>query len=221
MKFCSKCKLSVAGQRRYCPLCQGVLQDLDANDNEVFPVIPTIFHKYNLFFRILILLSIIVTVISVIIDMMVFNRIWWSFFVAAGIGCFWLSMAIAISKRRNIPKNILYQVVDISALAVIWDLCTGWRAWSIDYIVPSACTLAMLSMAIIAKVTNLRVKDYIIYLVIDAFFGIIPLIFILTGILDERLPSLICVATSVISLAALILFEGENMHGEFKRRLHL
>ena len=221
MKFCSKCKLSVVGQRKYCPLCQGGLQDLDTNDNEIFPEIPTIFHKYNLFFRILILVSVIVTVISGMIEMMVSSEIWWSFFVAAGIGCFWLSMTIAISKRRNIPKNILYQVVDISALAVIWDWCTGWRSWSIDYVIPISCTLAMLSMAIIAKVTNLQVKDYIIYLIIDGLFCIVPIIFIFTGVLNERLPSLICAAASVISLAALIVFEGDNMRGELKRRLHL
>ena len=221
MKFCNKCKLSVVGQRKYCPLCQRELQDLDANNNEIFPEIPTIFHQYNLFFRILILASVIVSIISILINIMIPSKIWWSFFVVGGIGCFWLSMAIAISKRRNIPKNILYQVVDISALAVVWDLCTGWRAWSIDYVVPITYTIAMLSMAIIAKVTNLQVKDYIIYLVIDSLFGIIPLILIFTGLLNEWFPSLVCAAASVISLTALLLFQGDDMRTELRRRLHL
>jgi hypothetical protein len=221
MKFCSKCKVSVAGQRKYCPLCQRELQGLDTNDHEIFPEIPTIFHQYNLFFRILILLSVIASIISILINMLIPSRIWWSFFVAAGIGCFWLSMAIAISKRRNIPKNILYQVVDIAALAVLWDLFTGWRGWSIDYVIPIACTVAMLSMAIIAKVTNLQVKDYIIYLVIDGLFGIVPFVFTFTGLLSERFPSLICVAASIISLVALLLFHGDDMRTELRRRLHL
>lgn len=221
MKYCSKCKLSVVGQRKYCPLCQRELQSSGTNDRDVFPKIPTMFHQYNVFFRILILISVIVSIMSILINLMVPGKTWWSFFVVAGIGCFWLSMAIAISKRRNIPKNILYQVVDVSALAVLWDICTGWRAWSIDYVIPIACTLAMLSLAIIAKVTNLHVKDYIIYLIIDGLFGIVPIVFIITGLLYEQFPSLICIATSIISLTALLLFQGDDMRTELKRRLHI
>ena len=221
MKYCSKCKTSVAGQRKYCPLCQRELQSLNTDDDEIFPVIPTIFHQYNLFFRIVILLSVIVSVVSVLINFMFPAKVWWSFFVVGCIVCLWISMAISISKRKNIPKNILYQVVVISGLAIIWDFCIGWRAWSIDYVVPLTCTLAMISMAIIAKVTNLRVEDYMIYLVIDGLFCIVPVIFLFTGLLTVLYPSLLCAAVSVISLTALFLFEGDPMWSELKRRLHV
>nr|WP_319488800.1 DUF6320 domain-containing protein [uncultured Caproiciproducens sp.] len=221
MMYCSKCKLSVKGQRKYCPLCQNELEYSDDAQDEVFPEIPTMFHLYNLFFRILILTSVAVSVISVVINAMYPAKIWWSFFVAAGIVCFWISMAIAVSKRRNIPKNILYQVVVISVLAVVWDLCMGWRAWSVDYVIPVICTLAMLSMAIIAKIANLHARDYIIYLVIDGMFGIIPVILVITGIVRIQFPSLICTGASIIFLTALLLFEGENMRGELRRRLHM
>jgi hypothetical protein len=221
MKYCSKCKVSVAGQRKYCPLCQRELQSLDTDNNETFPEIPTIFHQYNLFFRVLILLSVIVSVVSAVINFLERTDVWWSLFVAAGIACLWLSMAIAVSKRRNIPKNILYQVVVLSTLAIVWDWGIGWRAWSINYVVPAACTLAMISMAIISKVTNLRVEDYMIYLVIDGLFCIVPVIFIFTGFLTVRYPSILCAAASVISLTALILFEGDHMWSELKRRLHV
>ena len=221
MKFCSKCKVSVAGQRKYCPLCQRELQSLDTDDNEIFPEIPTIFHQYNLFFRIVILLSVIISVVSILVNIIFPTKVWWSFFVIGSIVCFWISMAIAISKRKNIPKNILYQVVVISGLTVIWDYCIGWHGWSIDYVVPVTCTLAMISMAIISKVSNLRVEDYMIYLVIDGLFCIVPVIFIFTGLLTVLYPSLICAAASVISLTALFLFEGDPMWSELKRRLHV
>ena len=81
--------------------------------------------------------------------------------------------------------------------------------------------ISMISMAIIAKVTNLHVRDFTIYLIIDGLFGIIPIIFYFTGLLTVQYPSLICVAASIISLVALLIFEGENMRGELKRRLHL
>lgn len=220
MKFCNRCKLSVSGERKYCPLCQGELQDLDENNAETFPEISTIFQRYNLFFRILILASVAISVVSVMLNIMLPTAIWWSFFVVAGFGCFWIGTAIAISKRTNIPKNILYQVVLSSTLAVIWDFWTNWHAWSVNYVIPIICVIAMISMAIIAKVTNLRARDYMIYWVIVGLFGIVPIVFYFTGILTVPYPSLICVAASVISLVALLLFEGEDMRSELKRRLH-
>lgn len=221
MKFCGKCKVSVAGERKYCPLCQGKLQPLNEKEDEVFPVVPTVFRKYHLVFRLLILLSVAASVISVLINALIPGKIWWSLFVVGGIGCAWLSTAIAISKRKNIPKNILYQFFVLSLLIVLWDVFTGWHAWSIEFVVPIACTLVMICMAIIARVSNLQVKDYIIYLIIDCVFGIVPLIFIFTGLIKQPFPSFICAAASVISLAALFVFQGEDLLTELRRRLHL
>ncbi len=221
MKFCNKCKLSVAGQKKHCPLCQSELQDLDADTREIFPEIPTIFHQYSLFFRILILASVAAAVVSVMLNAMFPTPVWWSLFVLAGIACFWIGTAIALSKRTNIPKNILYQVVLVSAMAVVWDNWTHWHAWSVNYVIPIVCVGAMISMAILAKVAKLHVRDYMIYLIIDGFFGIVPIVFYFTGLLTVQYPSLICVAASIISLVALLIFEGDNMRNELKRRLHV
>ena len=56
---------------------------------------------------------------------------------------------------------------------------------------------------------------------IDALFGIVPLLFLLLGWLRVFYPSVICVAVSLLSLCALLLFEGERMRMEVKKRLHL
>ena len=76
-------------------------------------------------------------------------------------------------------------------------------------------------LAVIVKIKHMEISDYIIYMALFGIFGIIPIIFYLTGSLRIFYPSLICVAQSIISLAALIIFEGENVRAELKRRLHL
>ena len=76
-------------------------------------------------------------------------------------------------------------------------------------------------MAIAAKILKIGVRDLIVYLFIDIIFGFIPIIFILTGILSVAFPSVICVATSAISLSALILFQGDNMKAELRKKMHI
>lgn len=221
MKRCEKCKVQVAGERKNCPLCQGPLSGESDGSREVFPKIPTIYKQYSLFFRILILVSIIAAVISVTINFMIPESGWWSVFVVAGIGCMWLSLAFSVRKRRNIPKNMLYQVVILSLVSALWDWLTGWHGWSVDYVVPIVCVAAMIAMAIVAQVMHLDISDLMIYFCIGALFGIVPLVFYFTGSLTVIYPSLICVAGSIISLAALMVFQGRAMRAELRRRLHL
>ena len=221
MRYCVNCGVHVAGSSELCPLCQAPLTGEAGGSRDVFPVIPTILRRYHLFFRLLIFCSVAVAVVSVILNLILPGGIWWSLFVIAGIACFWLGTAIAMAKRRNIPKTILYQVVFLSVCAVLWDVSTHWHKWSINYFIPIACTLAMLSLGTIAKVMRLPERDYIVYLLIDCLFGVAPLIFYLLGMLDVALPSLICVGVSILSFTALIVFEGEHMKNELNRRLHL
>jgi hypothetical protein len=220
MKFCNNCKVNIRGQNKYCPLCQSEL-DAENETENIFPNIPTIFHKHNYFIRVMILISVAVSVICAAINILFPTDIWWSLFVAVGIACFWVSISVAILKRRNLPKNILYQVIILSSISFLWDLLIGWQGWSLDYVIPIICTLAMAAMAIIAKVANLQAADYLIYMLIDVVLGIIPLILVFLNVVNMRIPSLICTVSSIISLTALILFEGENMFSEIKRRFRV
>jgi hypothetical protein len=220
VKRCEKCDINIIGKRQSCPLCQGALAGQDNEQEEVFPGISSIYKQHNLFFRILILISIIVVTVSVVVNIMFTQKGAWSLFIIGGLASVWVSLITAINKRNNIPKNIVYQVMIISIALVIWDYMTKWKGWSIEYVIPVLCVFAMISMAIIPKILKLRIEDYILYLIIDGFFGIIPVVFILIGILDVIYPSLICVASSVISLSTILIFEGESMRDEMKKRLH-
>ena len=161
------------------------------------------------------------SVISLAVNYLLPTQIWWSLFVVFGIACVWISLSLAIKKRRNLPKNILWQVFLAAVLSLLWDLATGWHRWSLDYFLPILFTLAIVSMWVTARILNLRAGDYLVYLCIDILFAILPAVCIFAGALRVLLPSIICVVGSILSLAALLIFEGENMRRELRRKLHL
>jgi hypothetical protein len=221
MQKCDNCKVSLKGDYEVCPLCGGILHgDIDKRE-EIFPNIPTIFEEFNIFIRIIILISIAAIIISFAINLLFTKDSRWSLIVAAGIACMWVSLFFIIRKKNNIPKTIVWQVVLIGILSVIWDWSMGWLGWSINFVIPAICFGAMIVMAIAAKILKIGVRDLIVYLFIDIIFGFIPIIFILTGVLDVVFPSVICVATSTISLSALILFQGDNMKAELRKKMHI
>lgn len=221
MQNCNNCKVSLKGSYKICPLCGGIVQDSEEKSEEVFIHTPTIYQEFNVFIRIMLLVSICAIIICFAINAIFTKDSRWSLLVAAGILCMWISMLIIINKRNNIPKVIIWQVVIISILSVLWDRSIGWRGWSIDYVIPSVCVGAMIVMAISAKIIKVGVRDLIVYLFIDGIFGFVPIVFILFGGLNVTFPSIICVASSAISLTALILFQGDNIKSELNKRMHI
>lgn len=221
MLTCERCKVHVAGAPQLCPLCQGPLSGVPEEEGCVFPLVAPSPHFRRIFIRLAAFLTLVAAAICVTINLFFPQRGWWSLFVLAGLGSLWLSFAFVIKKRGNLPKNILWQVGLISLLAVVWDLCTGFLGWSLDYVLPVLYTCSMLGMAVVARIMRLHIQDYIIYLVIDSIFGVMPLIFFLCGLLHVVYPSIVCLITSIVSLSALFLFEGRALRAELYRRTHL
>ena len=223
MKYCDKCRVKIIGSRTSCPLCQAPVTALDDDDQEIFPLVPTIYHQYNLFFRGLIFASIVVGVIAIVLNILLPPGHYhsWAFFVLAGIGCFWLVLVVAVRKRANIMKNLLYQTVLFALLMALWDFLTGWRGWSVDFAIPILFFVSLTTMFILTKVLRSYLAEELVYLCINILLALVPIIFVLTGILKVRWPSIICAATAVIALAAILLFMDRTLRRELRRRLHM
>lgn len=219
MLRCENCGISIRGQREQCPLCQSVLTGSGQESEEVFPVPRR--SRNKLLLRLLFFLGIAAAVICVAVDIMLATPEHWSAFVVLSLLCVWLSVAVVLRKRRNIPKAIVWEVVVLSGMAVVWDAFTSWRGWSVDFAIPCLCIAAMIVLAILTRTLKLEIDDYMIYLLIDALFGVAPLVLLLTGSVTIIYPSVICVTASVISLIAVLMFQGHDLSEEIKRRLHL
>jgi hypothetical protein len=213
--------VDIRGDNNYCPLCGSILSGDKDSREAVFPYIPTIYQEFNIFIRIIIFVSIAAIIISFAINLIFTRQSRWSLLVAGGVVCMWVSLFFIIRKKNNIPKTIVWQVCLLSIISYLWDLSMGWLGWSLDYVIPAICVVAMIVMAIGAKILKIGVRDLIIYILIDAIFGLVPIIFILLGWLRVLYPSVICVAVSALSLSALIIFEGDNMRSELNKRMHI
>ena len=218
MKYCSKCKVSIVSSNDKCPLCQGLIESGKADD--VFPYVPTIYKKYHLFFRLLIFISLVISAICIFINVLFPTDIYWSIFVLAGFACLILLLRISLDKHHNIPKTILWQVVAISILSLLWDYFTGWRGWSVAFVIPIICVVGSIDLVIIVKVMKMYITDYLFYFLLTILLGIIPLAFWLTGLVTVYYPSVICAFLNICALIAMFVFEGGAVIDELKRRFH-
>ncbi|QSX05365.1 hypothetical protein JYG23_11860 [Sedimentibacter sp. zth1] len=219
MLFCKKCKVSVNCETNVCPLCQGDLVG-EKSQNSVFPIVSKQKHLVNLILKIAALVTISLTAICVLFNLK-FGGGSWSLYVVAGLITAWSIIIITMKMHGNIAKNTIWLTAIISIASVLWDLWTDFHGWSIDYIIPIICCFAMIFMAIVAIVKNLRIQEYLVYLIIDIIFGLIPFILLIIDAVKVVYPSMVCVAGSIISLTFLSLFEGKTLKEEIKRRIHI
>ena len=155
------------------------------------------------------------------LNLLIWPQRWWSLFVLAGVGAGWATVAQAIRKRSSFCKHVLYQVVTVGIVVVLFDLMTGFGHWSFNYVIPALCVFAMVVIAIIAAMGHRSISNYIIYMVVSAVFGLIPLLFLLPRWTTILWPTVLCAAVSVIYLAGLGLFVGRDTWQELHKRLHM
>ena len=110
-------------------------------------------------------LCLAIAVICGMINFMMAGVLNWFWFAGAGCACAWLVVMVAYYKRRNILKNEMWQLLLISVIAILWDRFTGWKGWSVDFVIPFGILAVQFSVPVIAKINRLEREEYLFYLV--------------------------------------------------------
>ena len=166
-------------------------------------------------------LCLAIAVICGMINFMMAGVLNWFWFAGAGCACAWLVVMVAYYKRRNILKNEMWQLLLISAIAILWDRFTGWKGWSVDFVIPFGILAVQFSVPVIAKINRLEREEYLFYLVQAGIAGLIPMILVWSGIVQFAVPSVICAGISFLTLAALFIFCKKDTMREFHKKLRM
>jgi len=221
MKICKNCKVKIMSNNDSCPLCKTVLTTSDEKVTEdIYPIIKTNLQKYDLITRIFLFVSVIGAVLMVIINYATYNGLLWSVISTALIIYFWSIMSYAIKHNINIAYKFLVQTISISLLTILIDYIMGYTGWAVNYVVPEVITAANIAVIILIIVNRMNWYNYILYQIVIAILGFIPLVLFLLGIIHEPWSTTISVAVSFMILCGTIIFNDKDVKNELKRRLH-
>ena len=145
----------------------------------------------------------------------------WSLYVLGAVLCGWVLTTVAVRKRRDMMKNIVWQTVLISIGLLIWDFATGWRGWSVNIGFPAAVAAALVAMLIVTAVFRLPSPRYMIYFFMICLLGMLPLLLLAAGVLTSRIPAMICSGASLLVLLALLIFQREALFNELAKKFHI
>ena len=174
MRRCPDCTVEVEGEWARCPLCGTTLVGEPVPGP--YPTVPLRFSRRRVL-RVLFLTSLAVIVLSFLAQLL-FGRdqdgigalrsVW------LGIVTTWLVVVMAVSKRRNLAKFIVYLVVLAGGVCVYWDYLSGWSGWSLTFVVPIVCAASIVGLLITARVVRIEVGDYVVYSGLTVLLGAHP-----------------------------------------------
>lgn len=221
MQYCPSCQMHIAGNKCCCPLCGGALEGKGDPQSEIFPRLTPTRSMARRVLRILALTGAAATAVCVLINLAMGTAVWWSLFVAGGVACGILTVAIGIAYRRDIPQNIAWETALVILLAILWDAATGWLGWSLDFVFPCACATGLLM-----EIALWGILKTPVHVVAGPMGGLglaalVPGVLVLVGLVNFALPSLLCTACSVLFLAVLVLLRRRTAWGELRRRFHV
>lgn len=220
MQYCKHCHLNIRGSEGFCPLCKNPMPAAEGAAEEVFPRVPAKYDRH-VAIRMLAFYSIVVLVASFGVYLLLPNSSTWPVFTIMGLVSMWLIILLLLWKRHNLTKNIVWFVGLAAALSLFWDWRTGWLGWSLEYVIPAVCVAANFAMFMSARLLKLSVRDYVLYFLLGALFGIVPLMFIYLDWVNVIYPSVICVGVNIIFLSAIIIFQGDKIKSELIKKMHL
>ena len=107
--------------------------------------------KSNLLVRFGVLISILVALTLVLLNRYFKPRVPWAAIANGGIIYVWIVLFYSIKKNINIAGHVLLQTLALSALTVFIDYQLGFKAWSLDIIIPVLIVIANVTMFVLKK----------------------------------------------------------------------
>lgn len=134
----------------------------------------------------------------------------------------WIASSIGFFKRYNLLKNVMWQLFIGTIISLIWDALTGWHGWSVDFVLPIMSVGVLAAMFVIAKVQKSSVREYLIYELMAAGYGLaLPVILLLCKVVKRPTASMFGALVCFLFLVGVILFKGREFKEEMQKNLHV
>ena len=202
-----------------------MLKELGISSEEVKPVFPkphVLSEQEMKVYKIYSFLCIALVAVMLVTDWNFHPQVRWTLFTAGGVTTMWIASSIGFFKRYNLLKNVMWQLFIGTIICFIWDVLTGWHSWSVDFVLPIMSVATLAAMFVIAKVQKSLVREYLIYEIMAAGYGLIlPVILLLCKTVKNPTVSMFGALICFLFLVGVILFKGKEFKEEMHKNLHV
>lgn len=177
--------------------------------------------KGNLIVRLGLIISLLVAIILLIINRFFKPALPWASIANAGIIYIWTVAFYTIRKNINIAGHVLLQTIALSIVTVFIDYQLGFKAWSIDIIIPILIIISNITMLVLTIVSRKDFIKYAMYQLAISLFSILPIILIIENIMHNKTIAIFATAISILNLGLSLILCTKDLKETIIRKFHM
>ena len=222
MLHCDKCNVDIADDINNCPLCGRDLENKSETESfKCYPDNKIWISKRNLLVKSLFWFTIIGVIISVFLELLFFNRLWYNWYVITGEALFLINVVAPLKFRWSFSAISLIVSITICLYVLFLELFTNSFGWGLNYAIPMFLLFCTLYTTMIIVTRNYyQGYDFVVCLLVLAILSVALFLYnILSG--GIVWPALVAFLTSVTCFISFLIFRFKKVKGQIEKKFFI
>ena len=221
MSRCKKCNIELLDDTDKCPLCHPVLEK-DANPGKnMYPNARNTAKKYRFASNLLLFASIMTETVLVYINCLVDTHFWWSFIVGLVLIYGNVIVRLAIVGK----SDYRFKILSLTFMAVVFlvgiDFLTGYRGWSVNYILPAGIMVIDLGVLLLMAINRRNWQSYMMIQLLMILLSIVPVVLLALQVIHFPYLAIGAMGLSLFIFLGTLILGDQRARTELKRRFHV
>ena len=220
MNKCKKCNVVILDDTDRCPLCKHVLESDGIPGESRYPDAIATARKFRFVENLVLFISIVAECLLIAINFQVDREVAWSLVIGIILlyGNVVLRMAI-LGKSGYLAKTVCLVLLAIVMLLGI-DYLTGYRRWSLDYVLPGGIIAIDLALFILILINRRNWQSYMMSELLTILLSIVPVVLLQMRIIHFPYLAWGSLGVSVFLFLGTLILGDQRARTELKRRFH-
>ena len=224
MKTCNKCKITIATEHDYCPLCHQTLDgQLADNHVELYPLHnierESLSPKAQ---RIIFFFTVLLIIVLGVINVVEPDPGFWSLIPIGALVYLWLLIRFVVFTRHSSTMRITMSTLFITILLFLINTQTDPDLlWSLDYVLPSLIIANNTTIFMILLIRKEGIKHHSFHLVLLVTVSLLPMLLYYVNVITALIMPLIAFAHGLLLLLHLLVFYPSVLKELLKRIFHV
>ena len=200
MNKCKKCNVVILDDTDRCPLCKHVLESDGIPGESRYPDAIATARKFRFVENLVLFISIVAECLLIAINFQVDREVAWS-------------LVIGII--------LLYGNVVLRMAILGIDYLTGYRRWSLDYVLPGGIIAIDLALFILILINRRNWQSYMMSELLTILLSIVPVVLLQMRIIHFPYLAWGSLGVSVFLFLGTVILGAQRARTELKRRFHI
>ncbi len=220
MGKCRTCNLEILDETDHCPLCQAILEPTHEVEN-MYPDVRLKTRRLSLITRIYLFCAIVLEGALIFLNIVTEPKMWWSILTGLALLYVYLVMRYAVLGKSGYKSKIITLILLALLALVAADFVTGYRGWSVNYVLPSSILLVDVIIIGCMLCNRRNWQSYMMWQLMMILCSLIPAGLFMAGLEQQQLVAFLPLIASCVLFLGTLIIGDRRARLELKRRFHI